>query len=381
MKKDVERIYLGRKLGRGMGVSYTLSSLTPALLILLITTVLVFALVFISSMTEAIDRMIVVLGSGSLRTEEKVDEDLFPGSRVFHVNTGEGILYTQDGESMVRLKGVEEGYFEGEIGERIRLKTEDMEVRNPIVLSRTLAESLHLLPGDKMTLLLYVPEENRTRPFLMTLTGIFDSGYAQIDRYMAYIDYSIIGGEGGYEVFLPKGMKAEKAQGALALQGIFSETYQELYSALYQNVRQSVMILYLILGAVAVLAAFFSTDIAHVYTTRDKKDIGTLRLLGYSDKEIRGIYSKLTLLSLSVAAFLGTVLGLLLGLFSPSLIQLVAAKEPEMVEYYISSFSLTIPWLVILLMLCSMVLCSWLSLSLSLRKMTEEDLSLVILHG
>ena len=67
MRNDGEGLYLKRKEGRGMGVKWTLHSLVPALLIVLITALLVFAFVFISSMTTAIDRMIVMLGSKGLR--------------------------------------------------------------------------------------------------------------------------------------------------------------------------------------------------------------------------------------------------------------------------------------------------------------------------
>lgn len=381
MKREVERLYLGRKLGRGMGFGYTMAQLTPALLVMLIAAVLVFALVFISSMTTAIDRMIEILGSGSIRTEESIPEGMFPSSRISHVNTGEGILYTDGGESLVYLKGVEEGYFLGEVGETIRLREEPIEARNPIILSSSLSERLHLSIGDKLTLLLYQSDKERTRPFLMTVTGIFDSGYAQIDRYMAYVDYNIIGGEGTYELLLPKGSNTEEALGTLALAGIYGESYKTLYASLYLNVRQSVMILYLILGSVAILAAFFSTDIAQVYTSRDKKDIGTLRLMGLSEKDIAVLYARLTLLSVTLASLLGMALGLLLGLSSPSLIQLVARKEPEMIENYIASFRIHIPWLVVLLMLLAMILCSWVSLKISLRKTAAEELGDTISNG
>lgn len=381
MKREAERLYLGRKLGRGMGVRYTLSQLVPALLVVLITLVLVFALVFISSMTTAIDRMIEILGSGTVRTEEQIPPALFPQGRISHVNNGEGILYTEGGESLAYLKGVEEGYFLGEVGETIRLTEEKIEARNPIIISRTLSDRLHLAIGDRLTLLLYQSDKERTRPFLMTVTGIFDSGYAQIDKYMAYVDYGLIGGEGSYELLLPKGSNTKEALGTLASNGIWVTSYQELYAALYLNVRQSVMILYLILGAVAVLAAFFSTDIAQVYTSRDKRDIGTLRLLGLSEKDIAKLYACLTLLSVSIAAFVGTVLGLLLSLASPSIIQLVARKEPEMIENYIATFHVHVPWPVVFLMLLAMVLCSWVSLKLSLRKTASEELVDTISNG
>ena len=65
-----------------MGVKWTLSSLLPALLIFLITAVLVFAMVFISSMTTAIDRMIIMLGSSSIVTGEEVDVSSWSGASI-----------------------------------------------------------------------------------------------------------------------------------------------------------------------------------------------------------------------------------------------------------------------------------------------------------
>ena len=378
MKSDGERLYIGRKRGRGMGVKWTLSSLLPALLIFLITAVLVFAMVFISSMTTAIDRMIIMLGSSSIVTGEEVDVSSWSGASINKTREGEGVVFTEEGKSIIRLKGVNESYLQGEREEALKIVRSGEEVKNAIIVSTTLARKLNLELGSSMTMMLYEKEKNRTRPILMTVTGIFDSGYAQLDRYLAYVDFSLLDGEEEWEILLDQKDDLEKRCQELDELGIYYKTYREKYSALYLNVRQSVSILYLILAFVALLAAFFSTDIVSVYLSRDRQDIAALRLLGMEEKRIRRIYLSLSLFAVAVSALGGTVLGLLLGLLSPSLIRIVASSNPGLVEYYISSFSVTVPTMELLLMVLAMVVLSAITLFISLSTSGRKELMAIV---
>ena len=378
MKSDGERLYIGRKRGRGMGVKWTLSSLLPALLIFLITAVLVFAMVFISSMTTAIDRMIIMLGSSSIVTGEEVDVSSWSGASINKTREGEGVVFTEEGKSIIRLKGVNESYLQGEREEALKIVRSGKEVKNAIIVSTTLARKLNLELGSSMTMMLYEKDKNRTRPILMTVTGIFDSGYAQLDRYLAYVDFSLLDGEEEWEILLDQKDDLEKRCQELDGLGISYKTYREKYSALYLNVRQSVSILYLILAFVALLAAFFSTDIVSVYLSRDRQDIAALRLLGMEEKRIRRIYLSLSLFAVAVSALGGTVLGLLLGLLSPSLIRIVASSNPGLVEYYISSFSVTVPTMELLLMVLAMVVLSALTLFISLSTSGRKELMAIV---
>ena len=378
MKSDGERLYIGRKRGRGMGVKWTLSSLLPALLIFLITAVLVFAMVFISSMTTAIDRMIIMLGASSIVTGEEVDVSSWSGASINKTREGEGVVFTEEGKSIIRLKGVNESYLQGEREEALKIVRSGEEVKNSIIVSTTLARKLNLELGSSMTMMLYEKEKNRTRPILMTVTGIFDSGYAQLDRYLAYVDFSLLDGEEEWEILLDQKDDLGKRCQELDDLGISYKTYREKYSALYLNVRQSVSILYLILAFVALLAAFFSTDIVSVYLSRDRQDIAALRLLGMEEKRIRRIYLSLSLFAVAVSALGGTVLGLLLGLLSPSLIRIVASSNPGLVEYYISSFSVTVPTMELLLMVLAMVVLSALTLFISLSTSGRKELMAIV---
>ena len=373
MRSDGEGLYLKRKEGRGMGVKWTLNSLVPALLIVLNTAIQDFAMVFISSMTTAIDRMIVMLGSGNIVLYDDYDISGWDGAYKYHVNTSSGVVFSDNGKSLVNIKGIEDGYFYGERGETLKLSTIESTARNPIIVSKTLAERMKLDFGDTMTLMVYEEEKNRARPVLVTVTGIFDSGYAQLDRYLCYVDYSLLGGDGEWEVVLQDNNETDKRAQELWEKNIWCETYTDKYSSLYLNVQQSVTILYVILVSVALLAAFFSTDIVHVYLSRDWRDIAALSILGMAKERIRRIYLILSLRSVMAASLLGTIIGLVLGSLSPLLIKAVAISNPGLVEYYISSFSVKVPWSAILLMILAMALLSLLTLFISIRK--EKELS------
>lgn len=375
MRSDGEGLYLKRKEGRGMGVKWTLNSLVPALLIVLITALLVFAMVFISSMTTAIDRMIVMLGSGNIVLYDDYDISGWDGADKYHVNTSSGVVFSDNGKSLVNIKGIEDGYFYGERGETLKLSTIESTARNPIIVSKTLAERMKLDFGDTMTLMVYEEDKNRARPVLVTVTGIFDSGYAQLDRYLCYVDYSLLGGDGEWEVVLQDNNETDKRAQELWEKNIWCETYKDKYSSLYLNVQQSVTILYVILVSVALLAAFFSTDIVHVYLSRDWRDIAAISILGMAKERIRRIYLILSLRSVMAASLLGTIIGLVLGSLSPLLIKAVAISNPGLVEYYISSFSVKVPWSAIILMILAMALLSLLTLFISIRK--EKELSRV----
>ena len=375
MKSEGGRLYTERKCGKGMKPRYIFSHYAPSLIVFLIVMTLVFVMVFISSMTGAIDRMIVLLGCGSFTTEEYIDVSEYDGARIDEVKEGDGILYSSGGKSLVHLKGVDlEEYFSGERGEGMKLEKSDEEYRNGIIVSSTLASSLSLSIGDRLTLLLYEKDEGRARPVLMTVKGIYSSGYAQLDKYLAFVDISLTGSDSVYEILLKRNTDVESVVESLWKEGIWAQSYREKYSSLCTNVDQSIMILYVILIFVALLAAFFSADIAHVYTSRDRRDIASLRLMGMRENEVRGIYRRMTLVSVSVSSLLGTVCGILLSFLSPSLISFVAKKEPEIVEYYISSFTLSVPVSSIILMLVLMILCSSLTLRIELYRTRSREL-------
>ena len=379
MKSDAEKLYMDRKNGSKMGRSYIFSHYSPSLIVFLIVMTLSFVMVFISSMSSAIDRMIVLLGSGSIRTRVSVDVSDIKGARIDEVKEGDGIIYSENGKSLVHFKGVDLAkYFEGERGETLDLVTTSDSYKNEIIISSSLSESLSLSLGSSLTLLIYEKDNERARPVLMKVKGIYSSGYSQLDKYLSYVDISLSSDESNWEILLDKKTNIDEVLTNLWQRGIYAESYKDRYSSLCANVNQSIMILNVILIFVAILAAFFSADIAHVYISQDRKDIASLRLMGMEEKRVRKIYRLITLFSVFFSSLLGIIFGVLLSQFSPSLIKLIAQKEPELVEYYISSFTLSVPYKSLFLMLALMLVCSYITLSIELYRTRNEELSFEI---
>ena len=361
---DAPKLYLRRKLGEKMGKRYFISSLSPLLILIVITAALSFSLSFIMSMSEGIDRLLAVMGSGSVRALSKPDISLLPsGSELSETKDGSALLYAENGESAVMLKGIDWDYLNGMRKEYLEIAYGEKGI-NPIVISSSLADELSLSLGDRLTMLMW--EGERARPMLSSVYGIFASVYPQLDHYLVYVSSSSIEGYVSYEILLPEGIAPEETVEELWKAGIPAESYRSIYSSLYMNVNQSIAILSFIIILVALLASFFSSDAAHYYIARDRNDISTMRMLGVGRRAMIGIYMCLTLSYVFISALAGMLIGTLLSFLTPDLMSLLAKTIPSLLDYYITSFRMVIPYSHLALMLIAMLLVSALSVFLSL---------------
>ncbi len=373
MTSDAEKLYMSRKLGKGMGTRYRISSMFPLLILLLVTAALSFALTFITSISVQIDRMIAIMGSGSLYALSDPSEFITEGESDA-VKTGSALLYAENGEAAISVKGVEPSYFSRMRKDEMEIVFLDGEVLNPVVISSSLAARLSLSQGDRFSILVWDEEGARARPFLCTVKGIFSSVYPQLDSHIAYVPFSMLSSKIGYEVLLPEGSDPEALSEILWEHGILSETYRTMYASLYSNVQSSVGILYVILVAVALLAAFFSSDAAQVYIERDRKDIKALWMLGLERKRLKSIYLKITLFLVTVASLSGCILGLFIAYLSPLVLAVISHYEPALLEYYVTSFRVHVPYTLLIMMLLASLFVSFISVSVSLRRREGTEL-------
>lgn len=365
-------------MGLGMRGRYILSAAMPLILIFVITSILIFSLTFIVSMSSSIDRMIQLIGSGTLQSSVSPEGIDFPKNTIVEsVRTGEGIVNGENGKSIVYLKGVDNSYFQGERGKAIKSENILLSERE-ILLSTDLASDLSLEEGSRLTLLIYDSDKDRARPVLFTVKGIFDSGYSQLDRYLAFVPRETLTSSDSYEILLSKSENPYSVRESLLFQGYPTTTYRELYYSLYSNVQASIQILYFIFASVALLSAFFSIDIAHVYVSRDIKDIVGMRIMGVGKKRVIGIYLIITVSSLAVASILGALFGVLISFVSPYIVQWINSINDTLLDYYISGFSITVPYLRMLLVIFLMALTSFISVFISLSHLFKRDESLLV---
>ena len=374
---DFSRLYISRKCGKSLPSDRKLSFLLPLVMIYLITAVLVFALVFISSVSGTIERMLEVLGRGSLfvYSDTPPDTALLPsGSEISPSAMMEGLLYSEESECAVMIHLTGSGYFDGLRGRELDVEMGSTNVLNPAVIPSSVAERLSLSTGDRMTLLVYEAEKRRTRPLLLTVSGIFPSLYPQLDSSLIYLPLESTGTEAeGYEILLPPGSDADNVQQTLFDAGYISDTYETMYSSIYVNAVSSIRALYAVFMVVALLAAYFASDAAEVYTQKDRRDIRTLMMLGASESLMRSVYLRLTMTGTLAASILGTVTGVVLGALSPYLFRILASCDPALLSYYVTSFTLSVPWTGILLMMVMMLLIASLSVFMTLRKVSRSE--------
>ena len=85
--------YCERKTGRNQALSWIIKSYLPSLLIVFIMVVLVFALIFVSSMSKAIEDTLVYLGSGNVTAYSSLENiELKGDEKVFEVSSASAMI-------------------------------------------------------------------------------------------------------------------------------------------------------------------------------------------------------------------------------------------------------------------------------------------------
>lgn len=374
MSKEAIRLYSKRKAGRGQSFTWLLKSYLPSLLIFFITLTLSFALIFVSSMSKAIDRTLQLLGSGTALSYSPVElSQLPPASSVSKVETTGALAYSQSQNTLVNVKGVESAYFTSEKEDILKMRRceNDTSLRG-VILSELIASKLEVTLGDRIAMLLYDKSLDRTRPVYLFIEGIYSSGYNEFDEALVFTDIEVVDGITSYEIL--SSLPEEDLLAALADEGISAIGYKNLYHSIYENIRLSVSLLDLIVVFVALLAGFFALSVSIEYVQRDKKDIAGMLLIGFSREDVVKSYIRITMSAVVTSVVLALLGGIGLSyLIQPVLSSLDVVAFPAL-QNYVISFEVSIPFCMLLLLLSATCLTSYLSLQLSLRKYVFSSL-------
>lgn len=160
MKQPLFALLVKRKLGFGANRAAKRRILFNLLLITLVVSALVFAQMFVVSMSRGIADKYALLGNGHLQvhTTEPVDLSRYRAViDVQKVGQSYALIYSPSANRMVRLKGVQDSYFS-------ELRKEQLTMGEPyvqsesnlpqILLSTTLAKTLDVQIGDRVALML-----------------------------------------------------------------------------------------------------------------------------------------------------------------------------------------------------------------------------------
>jgi putative ABC transport system permease protein len=182
-----------------------------------------------------------------------------------------------------------------------------------LVISRTLAEILHVQPGDSLTL---IPVKGERRPVEMTVTRISDSfmglsAFAEIHYLSRVVDEEFVmsgvqlltDGDAAHEAALHRELKRTPAVQAI-------NSRRDMIENLTETLLQNQWVFIGVLVAFAGVIFFGSIVNASVVNLAERqREVATLGALGYSPWQIGGLFLRESLL----VNMLGTIMGLPLG--------------------------------------------------------------------
>ena len=366
MKLSDLSLYIKRKMGFGMPLSYKLRVLSPAVLIVLVSLVLNFSLIFIISMSQGIENLLIYLGSGNIMVKGKMDES--EAFSTYETRYSGSLAFSESSSSPMYLKGVDfSSYFTKERRDVLHLEYEALDALNPVILSKELFSRLSLDISDRFSVLIYDDNAKRTRPLLLTVAGTYDSGYMEFDSTLAFVPLSTLDGAIYTELVTNRGYDDEAILIALREKGYDAYSYKSLYSAIYNNIELSVNTLYGVFVILVILASFFAGNISISYIDRDMGDIAMLSLSGLSDGQIRKVYRVITLSSVFISILIGLILSISLSFLSPAIISYLSDAGYEALDAYLTSFEIVIPAFRLFAVNLLLIVLSYISLLISLR--------------
>lgn len=331
-------------------------------LLFLVSFLIAFSLVFVRSMTDGIAKKYALLGGGDLSVEGTL-ESVPEGAEASVVRTSSALLYGADGKTRtVAVKGVGEGYFDGQRKEALALweNAEGTSTLHPLVLSSLVAEDLGLKPGDKC--LIVFPKDGSFRPVLSFVSAIYSTGYRDFDASLVFCDEKTLepyGYPARTEILVEKG-KEERVRSLLEAEGRSVSSWYDENDAIARNLVTSQRVILLMFIVVVLLAAWFSGEFASTLVEERKKTFATLKLIGAGNRDL----VRILLCAVSRISVLWTILGMAAGIALSyaliPLLPLIAGKGIPALSYYLLDFRPDIPWgelcgMLLLLLLASIL--------------------------
>ena len=360
------------------------------ILIALVMAPLVCALIFSDSMMEGITSKYIYLSDGHLQlnwsgNNELSDFDPAEYSSMLYscdeVTSGYALMYSATGTTNVMVKGVGDGYFNDRRMDQVTFINAEQTGETTsnvkgIMLSRATADELKVEIGDRVALMIVPDDVDKVlRPVLCRIDGIFYSGYDQLDSLLCFVDLdyakTLYGAPDSTCLeLLVTSDYMEKLDDVISAigEGYDISKWDEHNVSVYENFVTSRQMIMIILLLVVVVAAFYTASVAQQMIQDDMQDIAITKLIGASDSLVR----RSAFLSVYTVTFVGMILGILLGILiglnlGPILTWL-SSMGLSSLSFYLLDFDITVPWLSILLISVCLLVISYVSIQVSLRK-------------
>ena len=290
-------------------------------------------------------------------------------------NSGEAIILKNNTSKGVVLRGYENNDFSKlEIIENDKFKGNKLLLKDFISIGNELSFALDLQVGDEITLMSPSGVEtivgNLLKQKNFIVTSIFNSGLAEFDNNIAFINLNTLEEFFGFdindralEIYLKNPNKIESQK--MIVQKIFDKefvySWADMNNSLFSALKVERNVMFIILSLIIVVAAFNIISGLTILVKNKTKDIAILKSIGVLNKSIIKIFFLVGVLIGTSATAFGILLGVTFSIYIENFREFLSSTFnislfPEEI-YFLSKMPSEInPTSIFLISICSIII-------------------------
>ena len=249
-------------------------------------------------------------------------------------NTGEAIVISKDYTKGLILRGYSsEDFLKLDVVKKRNLIGKSNQLtKNSISIGKELSFNLDLGVGDKVSIMSPVGIEtiigSLPRQETFIISSIFDSGLADFDANIAFINLDILENffnlkkeKRNLEIYLnnPSNIEEEKNKIQKIFKNEFVYSWADMNSSLFSALKVERNVMFIILSLIIIVAAFNIISVLTILVKNKTRDIAILKSIGVLNKSIVKIFFLVGVIIGTTATFFGIFLGVMFSLYIENL--------------------------------------------------------------
>ena len=275
------------------------------------------------------------ISADKLKNKElkKISEELL------YSNSGEAIIISQDFTKGIVLRGYSQKDFSKlNVVNKGRFSGNSKKLyKNNISIGRELSFDLELKIGDKLSIISPSGIEtiigNLPKQEVFTVSSIFESGLADFDRNIAFININTLDNffdfnkdDRNLEIYLknPSDIVIAKNKVKEVFKDEFIYTWADMNSSLFSALKVERNVMFIILSLIILVAAFNIISGLTILVKNKTRDIAILKSIGVLNKSITKIFFLVGVTIGTTATIFGILLGVLFSLYIENIRQFLS---------------------------------------------------------
>ena len=275
------------------------------------------------------------ISADKLKNKElkKISEELL------YSNSGEAIIISQDFTKGIVLRGYSQKNFSKlNVVNKGRFSGNSKKLyKNNISIGKELSFDLELKIGDKLSIISPSGIEtiigNLPKQEVFTVSSIFESGLADFDRNIAFINIDTLDNffdfnkdDRNLEIYLknPSDIVIAKNKVKEVFKDEFIYTWADMNSSLFSALKVERNVMFIILSLIILVAAFNIISGLTILVKNKTRDIAILKSIGVLNKSITKIFFLVGVTIGTTATIFGILLGVLFSLYIENIRQFLS---------------------------------------------------------